>query len=107
MAIFRQKKDHKAQIFSFLAGILLLVIGFVNTFWGNDPFFGLAIVFGSGLYLWPTVISSAERWHPTGVNLIKILVFLVLVWAALGVGELDDKVDMMVGSFPMPNITGI
>lgn len=91
---------------SLLVGIAFMLIGFVNLFWGNDPFFGLAIVIFSGLYFMPTlqIIQSAipKYWR------IGLVVFGVLIiWAALGVGELEDKIELMKASFPMPNITGI
>lgn len=107
MAIFRQKKDHRPVLASCVAGLALLVIGFVNTFWGNDPFFGLMIVFASGLYLWPVLVAGAHHLQSKRVVIAKFILFFVLLWASLGVGELGDKVDLMQSSFPMPNITGI
>ncbi len=107
MAIFRQKKDHSGLIASIVAGLVLCVIGFVNAFWGNDPFFGLAIVFAAGLYIWPSLSHALARFQPVWHSALKIILFLLVVWAALGVGELADKVELMRSSFPMPNITGI
>lgn len=80
-------------------GLLFLVIGLVNTFWGNDPFFGVFIVLLSLMYF-PPVNSVINR--KTGFQVpwwVKIGVGLFILWAALGVGELFDKVDMMVTSF--------
>ena len=92
---------------SLLLGVALSLIGFVNLFWGNDPFFGLAIFAASGLYYLPITLKvkahvASKRWR-----WVLGLLAVFIVWAALGVGELEDKVRLMHESFPMPNITGI
>ena len=107
MPIFRQKKDHTGTILSLCAGVCLAVVGFVNAFWGNDPFFGLAIVFMAGLYFWPLASNTLHRFQPDWHKLLKIVIFILIMWAALGVGELGDKVSLMRETFPLPNITGI
>ncbi len=94
-------------LFSSLLGLLLSWLGFVNLFWGNDPFFGLAIFAASGLYYLPITLKvkaqvASKRWR-----WVLGLLAVFIVWAALGVGELEDKVRLMHESFPMPNITGI
>lgn len=88
-------------------GLFLSWVGFVNLFWGNDPFFGLAIFSASTLYYLPAVLAirswiGLEYWR----WLLGVLAVLI-VWAALGVGELGEKAALMRESFPMPNITGI
>jgi hypothetical protein len=80
-------------------GFLFLAIGVVNTFWGNDPVFGLFIMLLS-LVFFPPVTGLLKR--VTGFTipvLAKWLVGFFILWAALGVGELFDKVDLMLTSF--------
>lgn len=84
------------DIFSWLFGALLIAIGIVNTFWGNDPFFGVFILLASQVY-YPWVPKLVKAI--TGITIpriAKIGLGLFILWAALGVGELFDKVDMML-----------
>ena len=79
----------------FLA-ILFFAIGFVNTFWGNDAIFGIGIAVLSVIYIPGT---SAYIKKLTGFSIpvvVKILLALFILWAALGVGELFDKTEMML-----------
>lgn len=81
---------------SWFFGILFFAIGVVNTFWGNDPFFGIFIVLLSFAFYPPVNVKLKEI---TGFRIhyvVKIVVGLFILWAALGVGELFDKVDMML-----------
>jgi hypothetical protein len=76
-----------------------MAIGLVNTFWGNDPFFGIFILLVSLIYF-PPVNSLFMQLTTFSIPLvIKILLGLIVVWAALGVGELFDKVDLMMMDF--------
>lgn len=88
-------------------GLGLGYVGFVNTFWGNDPFFGLAIVMASGLYLLPLAARIYSLFETKRFVMLLLVLLVLILWAALGVGELDDKLELMQASFPMPNITGI
>ena len=36
-------------------GVLFSAIGFVNTFWGNDPYYGLAVMTASFLFYLPLI----------------------------------------------------
>ncbi len=79
----------------FLA-ILFFTIGFINTFWGNDTIFGIGIAVLSVIYIPGT---SAYIKKLTGFSIpvvVKILLALFILWAALGVGELFDKTEMML-----------
>jgi len=68
----------------------------VNTFWGNDPFFGIFILLVSLIYFPPAydLFKKVTRFLIPVV--VKILLGLFVVWAALGVGELFDKIDLMM-----------
>lgn len=77
-------------------GFLVFVIGVINTFWGNDPIFGAVIVLMSFIFIPPT----GELFRKiTGLGIpmaVKIILGVLILWAALGVGELFDKTDMML-----------
>ena len=92
-------KTKAGGIISWIFGILVLAAGAVNTFWGNDPFFGVAMVFLSLIYL-PPANTVIKKW--TGFSIpvaAKIIVGLLVLWAALGVGELFDKIHLMMIDF--------
>ncbi|MEE4178772.1 MAG: hypothetical protein V2I46_14805 [Bacteroides sp.] len=77
-------------------GLVFLFIGLVNTFWGNDPFFGVFIVLLS-LVFFPPVNVILKEWTGFSIHYrIKILLGLFILWAALGVGELFNKINMML-----------
>jgi hypothetical protein len=77
-------------------GLLTFAIGIVNTFWGNDPGFGIFIILLS-LVFFPPV--SAIFKDKTGLAVpwyLKVLLGVLILWAALGVGELFGKIDLMM-----------
>ncbi|MCU0458107.1 MAG: hypothetical protein MUE37_03330 [Bacteroidales bacterium] len=77
-------------------GVLFLLIGLINIFWGNDPVFGAGIAVLSFLYL-PLVNSLIKEKTGFRIHIaIKIVLGLFILWAALGVGELFDKTEMML-----------
>jgi hypothetical protein len=77
-------------------GLLLLAIGFVNTFWGNDPYFGISILLASFVYFPPSNVL-VRKWTGFSIHwVLKIILGLFILWAALGVGELFDKIDLML-----------
>jgi len=88
-----------SDILSMIFGIIALAIGLVNTFWGNDPFYGLFIVLLSFLFV-PYVSNLVKA--TTGFRIrgyMKVLLGLFILWSALGVGELFDKIRLMMDSF--------
>jgi hypothetical protein len=87
------------DVISWMFGVIVLAIGLVNIFWGNDPFFGVFIALLAFVYF-PPVNSLLKKI--TGIRIhfiLKILLGLFILWAALGVGELFDKIDMMLMEF--------
>lgn len=77
-------------------GVLFLLIGLINAFWGNDPVFGAGIAVLSFLYFPPVNAMIKEK---TGFRIhiaVKVVLGLLIMWAALGVGELFDKTGMML-----------
>ena len=88
-------------IISWLFGILFLFIGIVNTFWGGDTGFGIFIVLLSLIYFLPVneILPRITGFTIPKMWLVKILIGLFIIWAAMGVGELFDKIEMMANSF--------
>ena len=81
---------------SSLFALLVLGIGIVNTFWGNDPGFGVFIILLSLVFFPPVSAIFKEK---TGVPIpwyLKVLLGIFILWAALGVGELFGKIDLMM-----------
>lgn len=85
---------------SWIFGMIFLAIGIVNTFWGNDPGFGIFIILLSLIYFLPVNDRLRKMTGFTvpgmGMRIIKVLLGLFILWASLGVGELFDKIDLMM-----------
>lgn len=82
-----------------LFGLVALAIGAVNTFWGNDPGFGIFIILLSLVFLPPVnTLIKIKTGFSIPVVAKWLLAFFIL-WASLGVGELFDKIDLMMASF--------
>ena len=79
-------------------GILFSAIGLINTFWGNDPFFGLFIIAIALIYLPPVNTSIHNKLGFKIHFAIKVVLGFFILWAAFGVGELFDKIEMMLES---------
>lgn len=87
------------HIVSWIFAVIVFAIGLVNVFWGNDPIFGVIICFLALVFI-PQVNTLFKKI--TGIRIhfvVKILLALFILWASLGVGELFDKVEMMLKSF--------
>ena len=95
------------KIISISFGVLFSFIGFANAYWGNDPYFGLTIICISFFYYLPLIDFSRRTLSAWNLFILKIIFGFLILWASLGVGELDDKLEMMFESLPYPNITGI
>ncbi|HEU4638641.1 MAG TPA: hypothetical protein VFS84_07290 [Candidatus Binatia bacterium] len=81
-------------------GIAVFAAGVVNTFGGNDPEFGVFILLLSFVYFPPTSdILSAISKRLVGFPIpkaVKIVLGIFIVWATLGVGELFEKINLMM-----------
>jgi len=77
-------------------GFVVFVIGVINAFWGNDPIFGAAIVLMSFAFIPPTGELFKKITGFAIPMAVKIILGILILWAALGVGELVDKTDMML-----------
>lgn len=84
------------EIISWFFGIVFLAIGLINTFWGNDPGYGVFIILLAFVFFPP---ASAFLKKISGLSiplLVKILLGVFIIWSALGVAELFDKIDLMM-----------
>jgi|1048.fasta_scaffold03858_6 hypothetical protein len=81
-----------------LLGLLFVFIGIVNTFWGNDFYFGLFIIALSLNFFLPFRNLLKRK---TGVWIavwLRLLIGMFIIWSSVGVGELFEKLEMMVES---------
>lgn len=93
---FMDTKSVFMNAMSWIFGVIVFAIGIVNTFWGNDPFFGIFILLISIVYV-PKVNILVKDWTGFSIHwVLKLILGLFILWAALGVGELFDKIDLML-----------
>lgn len=91
--------DNKSNVWNIISwgfGIVVLVIGIINTFWGNDLGFGVFLIVLSIVYFPPTNVIFKKITGFSIPLVIKILLGLFIIWAALGVGELFNKIELMM-----------
>ena len=86
------------SIISWLFGITVFVIGLINVFWGNDPGFGAFLLVLSFVYFPPVNANLQKRTGFSIPRIVKIGLGIFIIWASLGVGELFDKIDLMMGN---------
>lgn len=80
-------------------GILFAAIGAINVFWGNDPFFGLFVILLSMVFF-PFFAGLSKPWLPVRFLLpLRVLLGIFILWSSIGVGELFQKIRMMMESF--------
>ena len=94
--------DYKSKIMNSLGwvfGTIFSAIGLINIFLGNDPEFGFFLLVTSLIYYPPTTILIKRFIGYSIPRFIKIGLGIFILWASLGVGELFDKIDLMVQSF--------
>lgn len=84
---------------TWIFGVVFIAIGLINTFWGNDPFYGVFIVLLSLIFFPPLEALLKDKTGFKIPILVKILVGLFILWSSLGVGELPDKIDLMLQDF--------
>ncbi|MFZ9877935.1 MAG: hypothetical protein ACO3EG_05175 [Chitinophagaceae bacterium] len=90
-----------SEAFSILIGILFILIGIINTFWGNDPFFGIFILVAATIFFPYTTTQLSKKFNFNTAGWLKLLLALFIIWASIGVGELFDKIDLMRKFFSM------
>ena|SRR3990170_4327864 len=89
-------KSNVWNVTSWLFGIVVFAIGVLNVFWGNDPGFGAFLLLLSLVYFPPLNAMIKKRTGFSTPGVVKILLGIFILWAALGVGELFGKIDLMM-----------
>lgn len=89
-------KQELTTFLNWLFGVLFSAIGLINCFVGNDPEFGIFILCLSVLFYPPfqELFQKKTRWSIPSFVLIVLGVFIF--WASLGVGELFDKIALLL-----------
>lgn len=93
-------KLNLVAMISWLFGVLVFAIGLVNTFWGNDAGFGIFLLLLSFVYFLPVngLLKKTIGFSIPKMGLIRIGLGVFIIWASLGVGELFDKIELMMKS---------
>ena len=82
------------DIIGWFLGIILLAIGSINIFWGNDFWFGVFIALLSFAFFPPANILFRKLFGISIPVATKIAIALLILWASLGVGELFEKIEL-------------
>jgi glucan phosphoethanolaminetransferase (alkaline phosphatase superfamily) len=84
------------NIVSWLFGIAVIAIGLINMFWGNDAGYGIFIFLLAFAYF-PPVTAFFKKISGISIPLmVKIILGVFIIWSAIGVGELFDKIGLMM-----------
>ena len=94
--VMRGNESIVFDIVSYLFGIAVFATGLINTFWGNDPGFGIFLLILSVIYFPPANALLKEKTNFSIPSIVKVLVGIFIIVAAFGVGELLDKIDLMI-----------
>ena len=84
------------NIISWTFAITVMAVGIINIFWGNDADFGFFLLLLSLVYFPPINVIFKEKTGLSIRRITKILLGIFIIWASLGVGELFDKIDLMM-----------
>jgi hypothetical protein len=85
------------KITSWLFGLAVLAAGVINACWGEDIGFGIFLILLSFVYFLPVnaIFKKLTGHSIPGIRLLKILLGIFIIWAAFGVGELFEKIELM------------
>ena len=89
-------KSNVQILVNWLFGALVSAIGVINIIWGNDHAFGALLLMLSFIYFPPANVLINELAGIAIPVWIKSLLAFFIIIAALGVGELPAKIDMMI-----------
>jgi len=91
-------KSNASNVISWLFGIVVVAIGVVNVFWGNDRGFGIFLLLLSFVYFLPVnaILRKLTGFSIPKMGIVKIVLGIFVIWASLGVGELFDKIELMM-----------
>lgn len=85
-----------STVISWIFGIAVFAAGVVNLLWGNDPGFGVFLMLLSFVYFPPVTALLRKKTGIPVPGIAKIILGILIIWAVLGVGELFDKIDLMM-----------
>jgi hypothetical protein len=88
-------KSKVQNVISWIFGILVFAAGVLNTFWGNDPGFGIFLLLLSFVYFPMGDIIFRKITKISIPGIAKIVLGLLIIWVVLGVGELFGKIEIM------------
>lgn len=91
-----ENKSNVLNAISWLFGIAVFAIGIINVFWGNDPGFGVFLMILSFVYFPPANVMLKKMTGFSIHRIVKIVLGIFVIWASLGVGELFEKIDLMM-----------
>ena len=83
-------------VLNWFVAVLFSAIGIVNCFVGNDPEFGVFILLLSLLFYPPLRLVFQQKTGRKIPTLVLILLGLFVFWSSLGVGELLEKINMIL-----------
>jgi hypothetical protein len=95
-ALMMDYKSVFQNTISWIFGIAVLTVGVINIFWGNDLGFGVFLVLLSLVYFPPVNAMIRKRIGFSIPLVVKILLGAFIIWASMGVGELFNKIDLMM-----------
>jgi hypothetical protein len=98
-ALLLDYKTVAGNILSWIFGLGVLALGIINIFWGNDQAFGSFLILLSFVYFPPTTRIISKIIGFSIPVILKIALAIFVIWASVGVGELFDKIDLMMKSF--------
>jgi hypothetical protein len=81
---------------NWFVAVLFSAIGIVNCVVGNDPEFGVFIFILSLLFYPPLRLVFQQKTGRKIPALVLILLGLFVFWSSLGVGELLEKINMIL-----------
>ena len=84
------------NVMNWLFGFLVAIIGVINILWGNDQAFGAFLLMLSFVYFPPANKLLSEFIGVSIPGWLNVLLGCFIIIAALGVGELPAKIDMML-----------
>ena len=83
-------------LLNWLFAVLFSTIGIVNCVVGNDPEFGVFILLLSLLFYPPLRLVFQQKTGWSIPSFVLIVLGLFILWSSLGVGELLDKIKMIL-----------
>jgi hypothetical membrane protein len=97
--LVKENNSNLSIVTGWFFSILFISIGIINTFWGNDMEYGMLIILLSFVFTPPVNVLIKEKLGFAIPWLLKIVLGLLIILSALGVGELFGKIELMLRDF--------